>query len=97
MTLKDGSIRQLRAIEGVEVPWFFRRSSPSVMHHVEVISKLAGEKVEHLEELMAAAAAVDNHEPIGEHKFLRLQHGDDLAIGFMAYEDGALVGYARTR
>ncbi len=96
MTLKDGSIRQLRAIEGVEVPWFFRRSSPSVMHHVEVISKLAGEKVEHLEELMAAAAAVDNHEPIGEHKFLRLQHGDDLAIGFMAYEDGALVGYAHT-
>jgi mycothiol synthase len=66
------------------------------MHHVEVISQLAGQKVEHLEELIASAAAVDNHEPIGEHKFLRLQHGDDKAIGFMAYEDGALVGYAHT-
>lgn len=66
------------------------------MHHVEVISQLEGQHVEHLEEVINAAAAVDNHEPIGEHKFLRLRHGDDLAIGFMAYEDGALAGYAHT-
>jgi mycothiol synthase len=78
------------------------------MHHVEVISQLEGRQVDHLDELIEAASAVDHHEPIGEHKYLRLRHGDDLAIGFMAYEvhaepgesrgrrDGALVGYAHT-
>ena len=66
------------------------------MHHVEVISRLEDERVDHLEELIAAAAAVDMHEPIGEHKFLRIKHGDDLAIAFMAYEGQRLVGYAHT-
>ena len=66
------------------------------MHHVEVISRLEGEHVDQLEELIAAATAVDMHEPIGEHKFLRMRHGDDLAVGFMAYEGDRLVGYAHT-
>jgi mycothiol synthase len=66
------------------------------MHHVEVISQLEGERVEQLEELLRAATDVDGHEPVGEHKFLRIKHGDDLAVGFMAYESETLVGYAHT-
>lgn len=81
----------------VRIPWFFRRYPHSDMHHVEVISRLEGERVDQLEELIAAAEAVDQHEPLGEHKFLRMKHGeDDLAVGFMAYEAGRLVGYAHT-
>jgi mycothiol synthase len=66
------------------------------MHHVNVISRLETGHVDELEELFDAAMAVDDHEPIGEHKFLRMQHGGDLAIGFMAYEGERLVGYAHT-
>jgi mycothiol synthase len=85
------------------IPWFFRKSD-DFMHHVEVITQLHGEHAEQLGGLMDAATKADGHEPIGEHKFLRLQHGDDLAIGFMAYaqtgvrsdEGEQLVGYAHT-
>jgi mycothiol synthase len=66
------------------------------MHHVEVISRLEGERSDQLDELIAAAEAVDKHEPLGEHKFLRMRHGDDLAVGFMAFEGELLVGYAQT-
>jgi mycothiol synthase len=66
------------------------------MHHVEVITQLQGEHEAPLKELIEAATEADGHEPIGEHKFLRLRHGDDLAIGFMAYEESRLVGYAHT-
>lgn len=66
------------------------------MHHVEVITRLEGEQARQLDELIAAASAADQHEPLGEHKFLRMQHGDDLAIGFVAYEHERLVGYAHT-
>jgi mycothiol synthase len=66
------------------------------MHHVEIVSRLEGGHVVHLEELMAAARAADDHEPIGEHKFLRLKQGDDLAIAILAYENGRLMGYAHT-
>lgn len=82
--------------DDVRVPWFFRRAPISEMHHVEVISQLEGGRFDELEELVASATAVDKHEPLGEHKFLRMQHGDDLAIGFMAYEGDRLVGYAHT-
>ena len=43
-----------------------------------------------------AAALADGHEPLGEHKYLRLQRGDDLAAAVLAFEDGALAGYAHT-
>ncbi len=67
------------------------------MDHVEVIARLEGERVDQLKALIAAAEAVDQHEPLGEHKFLHMKHGeDDLAIGFMAYEHERLVGYAHT-
>lgn len=79
-----------------QIPWFFRRVPASEMHHVEVVSRLVDERVDQLEELIAAARAVDMHEPIGEHKFLRIRQGDDLAIAFMAYEGQRLVGYAHT-
>ncbi len=66
------------------------------MQNVEVISRLEGEHIEELESLIVAAKAADGHEPFGEHKFLRLKRGADLAVGVMAYEDKRLVGYAHT-
>ena len=66
------------------------------MQNVEVISRLEGEHIEELESLIVAAKATDGHEPFGEHKFLRLKRGADLAVGVMAYEDKQLVGYAHT-
>jgi mycothiol synthase len=66
------------------------------MHHVEITSQLEGQHIEELEELIEAATAADGHEPIGEHKFLRLRQGDDLALAILAYESGRLVGYAHT-
>ena len=66
------------------------------MHHIEVVSQLEQPHLEHLPELLAAAAHADGHEAIGEHKFLRLQRGEDLAVAVLAYEHGALAGYAHT-
>jgi mycothiol synthase len=66
------------------------------MHHVEFIARLKGQHIENLEELIAAAKAVDMHDPLGEHKFLRMQHGDDLAAAFLAYVGDRLTGYAQT-
>ena len=66
------------------------------MHHIEIITQLEDERLEQFNELIKAATRVDGHEPIGEHKFLRMQHGDDLAMGMLAREGGRLVGYAHT-
>jgi mycothiol synthase len=66
------------------------------MQNIEVISRLEGEHIDEIEHLVTAAKEADGHEPFGEHKFLRLRHGSDLAIGFMAYENKQLVGYAHT-
>jgi mycothiol synthase len=66
------------------------------MHHIEIISRLESEHFADLEELIAAAKEADGHEPIGEHKFLRLRQGGDVAIAFLAYEGARLVGYAHT-
>lgn len=72
------------------------RNPLTPMQNVEVISRLEDEHIEELESLIVAAKAADGHEPFGEHKFLRLKRGADLAVGFMAYEDKRLVGYAHT-
>lgn len=66
------------------------------MHHVEIISQLETQHMEQLPRLLDAATRADGHEPLGEHKFLRLQRGDDLAIAVLAFEDGELAGYAHT-
>ena len=66
------------------------------MHHIEIISQLEDQSLEQLNELVEAAMQVDGHEPIGEHKFLRMKHGDDLALGMLALEGERLVGYAHT-
>lgn len=66
------------------------------MHHVEIVSRLEGQHVEDLGPLIAAATQADGHEPLGEHKFLRLKRGDDLAVAVLAYEGGRLAGYAHT-
>jgi mycothiol synthase len=66
------------------------------MHHVEVVSRLERERIDSLQQLIDAATEVDGHEPIGEHKFLRLRQDDDPAVAFLAYESEELVGYAHT-
>lgn len=66
------------------------------MHHIEIITRLEEEQIEQLQGLIEAATRADGHEPIGEHKFLRLKHGDDLALGFLALEGETLAGYAHT-
>jgi mycothiol synthase len=66
------------------------------MHHVEVVSRLEGTHLEQLPELLRSAAHADGHEPLGEHKFLRLRQGDDLAVALLAYDHGELAGYAHT-
>jgi mycothiol synthase len=66
------------------------------MHHVEIVSQLEAQHMEQLPPLLDAATRADGHEPLGEHKFLRLQRGDDLAMAVLAFEDGRLAGYAHT-
>jgi mycothiol synthase len=66
------------------------------MHHIDVVSRLEADHLEQLPDLLRAAACADGHEPIGEHKFLRLQRGGDLAAAILAYENGVLAGYAHT-
>jgi mycothiol synthase len=64
------------------------------MQRVEIVSQLEAQHLEQLPRLLDAAAVSDGHEPVGEHKFLRLQRGEDLATAILAFEDGALAGYA---
>lgn len=66
------------------------------MHHIEIVSQLEGAHLEQLPELLGAATRADGHEPLGEHKFLRLKRGGDLGVAVLAYEDSALAGYAHT-
>lgn len=66
------------------------------MHHVEVVTQLEPAHLEQLPQLLEAATHADGHEPIGEHKFLRLKRGEDLAVALLAYEEGRLEGYAHT-
>jgi mycothiol synthase len=96
MTVRDEIPLGLQAAGPVKIPSFFLRTVLSDMHHIEIISRLEGEHVEELAELIAAATKADGHDPIGEHKFLHLRMGADLAVGFLAYEGKRLVGYAHT-
>jgi mycothiol synthase len=66
------------------------------MHHVEIVSRLEDAHLEQLPGLLRAATLADGHEPLGEHKFLRLKHGHDLSRAVLAYESGDLLGYAHT-
>jgi mycothiol synthase len=66
------------------------------MYQIEIVSQLEAQHLAQLPELVAAATRVDGHEPLGEHKFLRLSRGDDLAAAVLAFDDGELTGYAHT-
>jgi mycothiol synthase len=66
------------------------------MQQIQIVSQLDASHLEQLPELLQAATLADGHEPVGEHKFLRLKHRDDLASAVLAYEAGTLVGYAHT-
>jgi mycothiol synthase len=73
-----------------------RYFSDSLMHHIEIVSQLDDQHLQRLQELVDTATLADGHEPLGEHKFLRLQRGDDLAAAVLAFEDGQLAAYAHT-
>lgn len=64
------------------------------MKHIEVVTQLGPAHLEQLPRLIEAATHADGHEPLGEHKFLRLQRGDDLSAAVLAYDHGRLIGYA---
>lgn len=66
------------------------------MNHIEVVSQLEGSHLAQLPALLEAATLADGHEPLGEHKFLRLKRGDDLGMAVLAYERERLAGYAHT-
>lgn len=66
------------------------------MYRIEIVSQLEAEHLVQLPALVEAATRVDRHEPLGEHKFLRLQRGDDLAAAVLAFDRGQLAGYAHT-
>jgi mycothiol synthase len=66
------------------------------MHHIEIVSQLEGPHLRQLPELLDAATRADHHEPLGEHKFLRLKRGDDLGAAVLAFEGERLAGYAHT-
>ncbi|MDE3097274.1 MAG: mycothiol synthase [Chloroflexota bacterium] len=66
------------------------------MHHIEIVSQLEGPHLAQLPELVDAATRADGHEPIGEHKFLRLKRGGDLGVAVLAFEERRLAGYAHT-
>jgi mycothiol synthase len=66
------------------------------MTDFEIVSQLEGPHLELVAGLIAVATRVDGHEPIGEHKFLRIQRGDDLSAAVMAVEGERIVGYAHT-
>jgi len=66
------------------------------MHHIELVSQLDGQHLEQLPSLIEASTRADGHEPLGEHKFLRMQRGDDLAVALLAYDGERLAGYAHT-
>jgi mycothiol synthase len=66
------------------------------MHDIHTLDRLAPEHLRALTDLAEAARVADGHEPLGEHKFLRLQHGDDLAVALASFDGDALTGYAHT-
>ena len=68
----------------------------ALMHHIEITTRPTPAQLDQLPGLLERAALADGHEPLGEHKFLRLQQGDDLANALFAFENDRLVGYAHT-
>lgn len=69
--------------------------SGQFMNHVEIVVGLSDGRQPAVEQLVDLAASVDDHSPLGEHKYLRLRRGDDHTLGILAWgEAGGLAGYA---
>jgi mycothiol synthase len=62
--------------------------------HIETLSRLDDSQLPPLRDLLAAAARADGHEPVGEHKFLRLRRGGAPDAAIVAREDSRWLGYA---
>ena len=63
------------------------------MLQIEVTGQVDGRVSHELASLVDAATRADGHEPLGEHKFLRLEHGADRGAALLARDEGRLVGY----
>lgn len=70
--------------------------NPYDMTRIEIVSQLNPQHLAQLPQLLEAATRADGHEPLGEHKFLRLQRGEDLGAAVLAFDDAELTGYAHT-
>lgn len=66
------------------------------MQNIEIVPQLDAQHLEQLPELIDAATRADGHEPLGEHKFLRMQRGHDLDAAVLSFTDARLTGYAHT-
>ncbi len=66
------------------------------MRHIEIVPQLDAQHLEQLPVLLSAATRADGHEPLGEHKFLRMQRGGDLGAAVLSFSDSELTGYAHT-
>lgn len=64
------------------------------MNRIEFVGRPEAGQLAQLPALIQAATLADGHEPLGEHKFLRLEHGSDLVRAIVAFEDDDLAGYA---
>lgn len=67
------------------------------MHHIELRTRLDQSVLDEILALIEAAARIEGHRPVGEHKYQHLKVGASDWVGVMAYEGTRLVGYAHTR
>ncbi|MDP8969317.1 MAG: mycothiol synthase [Actinomycetota bacterium] len=67
------------------------------MVRIELRSELDQEVLAQILELIEAAARIEGHRPVGEHKYSHLRVGAQGWTGVLAYDRQRLVGYAHTR
>ncbi len=67
------------------------------MIRVELRTDLSQGVLEEIRDLIDAAAKIEGHRPVGEHKYSHLKVGASQWVGVMAYDDERLVGYEHTR
>lgn len=67
------------------------------MHEIELRTHLDQAVLDQILELIEAAAHIEGHRPVGEHKYAHLKVDARNWMGVMAYDRERLVGYAHTR
>ena len=96
-------MRGIGQLSGARFPPYLARSSrgsryPRIVHHVEIKRRMGEQDIAAVARLLRAAERVDDHPPLGEHKWLDLVQGGRAGFaGFVAREQGheRVVGYAQ--